>query len=138
MDLLSIEDVRDYFEALNTTEKWGARKFYCYKLDNKEEKSLGFYNKNNKAFETPIGGVENTTYRELSCSLLIHWNKNHSETEKVSKAIYERIINFYKQDIEMNNHKINFIELLSDCVDVGTDDKMVCEYVIEFKIYYSV
>lgn len=136
--MLSIFDVLNYFKELNKTYDLDIENFYCGKLDNKKQKSLGFYDLKGADFSIPIGGLQNRTYKELNISLLIHFNKDYVQTEKASYKIYELLQDLNEEkDLKINNYEINYIELLSNNEDVGTDDNGVYERVIQFKINYK-
>lgn len=137
--MLSIYDVLEYFEELNTTYSLGIDNFYCGKLDNKKLKSLGFYDLKGQAPIIPVGGIKNKTYKELNISLLIHYNKDYVQTEKISYKIYELLQNLNEEpNLKIKDFSINYIELLSSCEDVGTDDNGVYERVIQFRINYQI
>lgn len=135
--MLSIYDVLKFFKELNKTYDLDIDNFYCGKLDNKKQKSLGFYDLKGADFSVPVGGQKNRTYKELNISLLIHFNKDYVQTEQASYKIYELLQNLNEEDLTINNYKINYIELLSNNEDVGSDDNGIYERVIQFKINYK-
>ena len=58
------------------------------------------------------------------------------ETEEVANQLFEDIMNSKPEKI--GEHKVYFIGMLNnEAIDVGRDDKGICEYVIEFEIYYK-
>lgn len=68
--------------------------------------------------------------------MLIHWNKNSTETEKTAYKLYEQLEAV--SSFLLNDTKVYFIKLLqSEPISVGTDDNGIYEYVIEFDIYYE-
>lgn len=136
--MLYLKDITDFFKELNVSENWGIENFYRGKLDNKKNKSLGFYDLEHGAYIIPVGGPDLKYYDEKYISLLIHWNNNSDETEIISNKIYYKLIDLYNtKPLYINDHLITQIKLLSDNEDVGTDDKGVYERVIQFKLVYK-
>lgn len=111
--------------------------FYIGKLDNKKEKSIGIYQlERNNSSNIAIGGLDNTKIYEKSISMLIHWNKNANETEMKALEIYYKLLN--SRNFKINKFKINYIKLLvSEPIDVGTDNANVYERVIQATFYYK-
>lgn len=137
--MLSILDVLNYFEELNSSDDLGFENFYCGKLDNKKEKALGFYDlKNSNPYILPIGGISEKTVNELYVSILIHFTNDYIETEQSSYNLYNKIIELCEmKDIIINDYNICYFQLLSGNEDVGTDDNGIYERVIQFKIEYK-
>ena len=107
------------------------------KLDNKKDKSIGVYPlKRSGPPVVPIGGLKNSKYNIKSISVLIHWNKNMDETEQAAYALFRGIQR--ETYMRMGRVQIYYVDLkVPEPVSVGTDDKGVYEYVIEFDIYYE-
>lgn len=83
-----------------------------------------------------LGGIANTSYNIKKISLLIHWNNASDETEQKAIELYEKILTSHPSMI--GGYEINFIGMLTnEPIDVGRDEKGICEYVIEFEIYYK-
>ena len=131
--MLLLIDVTTWLKTLDTKFD----NYYMGFLDKKKEKSLGVYNlKTPHAPIVAIGGLENTSYNVKRVSLLVHYNKASDDTEEIAVALYEEIMTSKPTDI--GNHEVLFIGMLTnEPVDVGRDDNGVCEYVIEFEIYYK-
>lgn len=137
-ELMKVIDVLNWLQDLNNTEEWGISKFWAGKLDNKPENGLGVYSLKSSRYETPVGGPNNKSFEELYISILYHGTQYFTPTEEVSNKIYYSLINQYSNlDLNINDFEVNYIELLSDNEDVGTDDNNVYERVIEFKICYN-
>ena len=127
--MIYLSDVRDWLKTLITAEH-----YYIGKLDSKQDKSIGVYQRKNPA--PPIKAIgQSSSYEIKPLSILIHWNKNANETERTALKLYRQLgaVTF----LELNDTHVQFISLLqSEPVDVGTDDSGVYERVIEFDIYY--
>ena len=131
--MLLLKDINVWLKGLDTKFE----NYYMGFLDNKKDKSLGVYNlKTPQAPIIAIGGLENTSYNVKMVSLLVHYTKASDETEEVATTLYEEIMN--SKPTVIGKHEVHFIGMLTNGpVDVGRDDSGVCEYVIEFEIYYK-
>ena len=160
MKLLQLSDIRDWLKQLDSKtvrevhnmsvkevnnllvrqlalkECIIADHFYIGKLDNKKDKSIGVYQLRNDNPNVALGGIDNTKTLEKSVSILIHWNNNAKETEQKALDLYYKMLNL--RNFKINNFKIDYIKLLvSEPVDVGTDEKNIYERVIEATFYYE-
>lgn len=130
--MITLAEVRDWIKTFNA-----ANNYYIGKIDNKQENSIGIYQR--KTIDGPrvaIGGRSLTSYDVKSISILIHWNKNANETEKRAQYIYNRL--FEAESVVIGGTPIKMIALLqNEPVDVGTDDNNVYERVIELDLYYE-
>ena len=128
--MITTANIRDFLKTFELAEH-----YYIGKLDNKLDKSFGVYTLRENGTQPKAIGLE-SIYAITNVSVLIHWNNNANDTEIVSRQLYEELRTI--KNIEINNHKIYMLELLTtEPVDVGTDDKGIYERVIEFKIYYE-
>lgn len=132
--MLGIGDVRDYIAGLSIADNTNV---YCGKLDDKKNKSIGVYNNNRqRPVQMAVGGLNNSSYRIKSVSILVHWNTSVRDTEKTSEQLYNMLRDM--NHITINDTKVFFTKMLVDePVDVGTDDKGIFESVIELDIYYE-
>ena len=130
--MITLAEVRDWIKTFNA-----ANNYYIGKLDNKQENSIGIYQR--KTIDGPrvvIGGRLLASYDVKSISILIHWNKNANETEKRAQYLYNRL--FEAESVVISGTPIKMIALLqNESVDVGTDDNNVYERVIELDLYYE-
>lgn len=132
--MLGIGDVRDYIAGLGIADNTNV---YCGKLDDKKNKSIGVYNNNKqRPVRMAVGGLNNSSYRIKSVSILVHWNTSVRDTEKTAEQLYNMLKDM--NHITINDTKVFFTKMLVDePVDVGTDDKGIFEMVIELDIYYE-
>ena len=130
--MITLAEVRDWIKTFNA-----ANNYYIGKIDNKQENSIGIYQR--KTIDGPrvaIGGRSLASYDVKSISILIHWNKNANETEKRAQYLYNRL--FEAESVVIGGTPIKMIALLqNESVDVGTDDNNVYERVIELDLYYE-
>ena len=122
--MLGIGDVRDYIAGLGIADN---NNVYCGKLDNKKDKSIGVYNLNRqRPPQTAVGGLNNSSYRIKSISILVHWNTSVRDTEKAAEQLYNMLRDTNNKII--NDTKLLFTKMQVDGpVDVGTDDKGIFE-----------
>lgn len=132
--MLGIGDVRDYIAGLGIVAN---DHVYCGKLDDKLDKSIGVYNlKREGTARTAVGGVENSSYRIKSISILIHWNRSVKDTEKASEELFNMLRD--TKNVTINETKIKFIDMkCPEPIPVDTDEKGIFEFVIELDIYYE-
>ena len=132
--MLGIGDVRDYIAGLGIADNTNV---YCGKLDDKKNKSIGVYNNNKqRSVQMAVGGLNNSSYRIKSVSILVHWNTSVRDTEKTAEQLYNMLRDM--NHITINDTKVFFTKMLVDePVDVGTDDNGIFECVIEVDIYYE-
>ena len=130
--MITLAEVRDWIKTFNA-----ANNYYIGKIDNKQENSIGIYQR--KTIDGPrvaIGGRTLASYDVKSISILIHWNKNANETEKRAQYLYNRL--FEAESVVIGGTPIKMIALLqNESVDVGTDDNNVYERVIELDLSYE-
>lgn len=130
--MITLAEVRDWIKTFNA-----ANNYYIGKIDNKQENSIGIYQR--KTIDGPrvaIGGRTLASYDVKSISILIHWNKNANETEKRAQYLYNRL--FEAELVVIGGIPVKMIALLqNEPVDVGTDDNNVYERVIELDLYYK-
>ena len=130
--MITLAEVRDWIKTFNA-----ANNYYIGKIDNKQENSIGIYQR--KTIDGPrvaIGGRSLASYDVKSISILIHWNKNANETEKRAQYLYNRL--FEAESVVIGGTPIKMIALLqNEPVDVETDDNNVYERVIELDLYYE-
>lgn len=129
--MLFLSDIRDYIESLQIADH-----NYIGKLDNKQDRSIGVYQRNTNQNAVAVGGLKNKKYGVKSVSILIHWNKNARETEENAYAIYEKMRDI--RNVTMNDTLVYYaMPQTPEPVDVGTDEKGVYERVIWLDIYYQ-
>ncbi|MFV0382324.1 MAG: minor capsid protein [Breznakia sp.] len=131
--MLTLDTIREWLETLDVKFD----NYYIGKLDNKKDKSLGVYQLDSQ--NTPhlaLGGKANTKYKTKAISLLIHWNKNHHDTEIKAVDLYEALE--YRTNFTIGSINIYYIEILvNEPIDVHADDKGVYERVIQLILHYE-
>ena len=132
--MLMLKDIRSWIAGLGVAAD---NNVYIGKLDNKRQKSIGVYSRPTSGPPNiALGGISCTTYAIKPVSLLIHWNKSKSDTEKSADEIFEKLRGITSLDI--GDTHINYLRLMvPEPQDVGTDDNGVYEYVIWLDLIYE-
>lgn len=113
----------------------GTENVYAGNIDSNIDKCIGVYNgRKSGTHRICLGGEEQTKTREKNISILIHWTENPSETEVNAFRILGVLANIRNYEYDGG---ILRLMLLNDPISVGKDDRGICEYVIEGKIYYE-
>lgn len=131
--MITLKDVLEWMKTLDTKFEH----YYMGTLDSKKEHSLGIYNlkRSNKPM-IALGGLECTKTSVKQVSLLIHWDKTSDSTEERAIKLYEELLTSHSEKI--GEHKVYFVGMLTnEPIDVGRDEQGICEYVIEFEIYFK-
>lgn len=125
-----LSEVRDWLKTFEVADS-----YYVGKMDSKPDKALGIYQRQNSyAPIVALGGL--STYKIKPVSLLLHWTKNATETERQANNLYEKLRT--QKNIKIGDTQVYFVNLLqSEPIDVHTDDNGVYERVIEFDIYFE-
>lgn len=128
--MIYLADVREWIKKLKSADYYSVGK-----IDGTKDKVIGIYQR--KSPGTPTRAIgQLSTYEIKPISLLIHWNKNATETEKAAYELYKQLEAV--SSLNLNNTRVQFIRLLqSEPVDVGTDESGIYERVIEFDLCYE-
>ena len=110
-----ISEVKDLIKSLNIID---GMNYYCGILDNKKQKSLGFYKEDSGNNQLDFQGHK-LHIKMKQIQILVHWNKNYDETEKAAKTIYDALQNLSDTIItnvgyEFKDYKIYGLELIDD------------------------
>lgn len=128
---MTLADVKEWLKTFDVAEH-----YYCGRLDNKHEHSLGVYSR--QAVTGPvmaIGGLENSSYDIRGISLLLHWNRNSAETETAARTLWDHLREI--SGVDTGHGYIQYLRLtVPEPIAVGTDENGVFEYVINFDLYY--
>ena len=127
MTLLEIAEMISFL--LNTEN------VYAGNIDSNIDQSIGVYSgRKSGIHKVCLGGEEQTKTKEKDISILIHWSENPSDTEINTFRILDVLTKV--RNYEYDGGVLRFM-LLNDPISVGRDNRGICEYVIEGKIYYE-
>ncbi|MFR8559637.1 MAG: minor capsid protein [Acutalibacteraceae bacterium] len=125
-----LADIRDWIKTL-----FQADFYYVGKLDAKKEKSIGVYQLK-RMIPPNVAYSRLETYERKGVTLLVHWNKNATETETAAFMLYEKLRAV--DSLRLNETRVLYLELLkSEPVNIGSDENGVHECVIDLILYYE-
>lgn len=132
--MLKLKEIRQFVSGLGIAPDSNV---YMGKLDNKEPRSIGVYNKPGEGPPvTALGGYENASYGTKKISLLVHWNRSVTESEEAAYALFEKLKTEESQ--MLGDTRLLYILLqVPEPVDIGTDADGVYEYVIWADFIYE-
>ena len=126
---MTLIDVLDFLE-----EKVDCPNWYAGKRSDTAEKSITVYPTDGVAPVLPLGGVDRGSYATKAFSVFVHWGKNVTAAEVKAQEIYDCL--FGQTGTIGGKEVIKFDMRTAEPVGIGTDDKGIFEYVINFVIYY--
>ena len=129
--MMLLSDVRDFLKELNIADN-----YYIGKLDTKQERSIGVYQRQGGIARVAIGGLSCTSYDIKRVSILDHWSQNAKETEEKALELFNKLIE--TEGVQMGDSKVYFIAMqVPEPIDVGLDDSGIYERVIQMDIYHE-
>lgn len=128
--MMTLKQVKDWLKTNVIADVW---KIGTY--DNSKDKTICVRNLTSNRSKLAIGGLENTSIAVKGISVVVHWNKNPDETERVAQSIYAL---FYGQKPTIGSYQVIKCDMRSDePISVGTDGDGIYEYVIETWLTYE-
>lgn len=128
--MMTLKEVAQWLETRVTADVW---KIGTY--DNSNLKTICIRNLTSNRGRLAIGGLDNTSTAVKGISIVVHWNKNPDETERVAQSIHAL---FYGGQPLISGYQAVMCDMRSDePISVGTDDNGIYEYVIETWITYK-
>ena len=125
--MLKLPEIRQWIAGLGIAVD---ERVYIGKLDNKQERAIGVYERKGSGPPvTALGGLSCTSCGVRRISLLIHWTRSKTETESAAWGLFEKLRDVTSLTIG-ETFVCGLILQVPEPVDVGTDDNGVYEYVI--------
>lgn len=109
-------------------------------IDKKAPKSVGIFlgSDTRSNGNLAIGGIECTVVRLLPININIRWTENQKLCDDEAIKIYDALLT-ETENFMVNDIKIAHIQLLDGCpIQLGRDDKNICEAVIRANFYYYI
>lgn len=126
---MTLEEVKDWLESVVQSPKW-----YIGKISGNDKQCIGIYPTQGPTRPVPVGGLKNQTYGTKGVSILVHWGNNAGKAEAKAQEIYDLL---YGQTAVIAGQPVVLFDMRTDApVSVGTDERGVYEYVINFVIYF--
>ena len=117
--MMTLKDVKDWLKTQVSADVW----------------KIGTYDVSKDKTVLAVGGLQNTTTAVKGISIVVHWNKNPDETERVAQSIHAL---FYGQQPKIGDYRVIKCDMRSDePISVGTDTNGIYEYVIETWLTYE-
>lgn len=128
---MDLADVRDWLRSLDAIDAT----WTIGRVDDSREKRAAVYQRTDYGPATvAIGGEQATKTRVKHVSVLVHWTKNHRETEAAAQALYDAL----RYNPGVSALGIKYIELLMpEPADVGSNDIGIFERVIWMNLHYE-
>lgn len=126
---MNITQVKDFIKQYIQAEH-----FYSGSLRSSKEKSIAVIN--TRAYTNPIAIGSLASYTSKGIVILVHWNKNITDSE--SKAI--EIYNFFalQKEVSINNKRVIMYKMIDpEPIYLGADDSGIYEYAIYIEIIYE-
>ncbi len=115
--------------------KLGTEEIYAGNIDANQQRCIGVYNAKSAGLKKIcLGGKACTKTLEKKISILIHWTDDPSQAERKAQAVSAALSEL--RNCECGDYILKFVQS-NDPVDVGRDERGICEYVIECRIYYE-
>lgn len=131
--MLGLADIRTWLSSLDIIPAtWTIGRYEAEK-----EKRACVYQRQSYGEPTvALGGAEATKTLFKSVQVLIHWNKNHRETEEAALALY-RALQFNPRPT-IAGHRVTYLDLrLPEPVDLGSDTNGIFERAVWLDIYFE-
>ncbi|MCQ4833049.1 minor capsid protein [Hungatella sp. SL.1.14] len=126
---MTLEEVKDWLKTVVESPKW-----YVGKINGNDKQCIGVYLTQGPVRPVPIGGLANRTYDTRAVSILVHWGNDAVQAEAKAQELYDAL---YGQTATIAGCPAVMFDMRTDApVGVGTDEKGIYEYVINFVIYY--
>ena len=128
--MMTLKDVKDWLSEQVTADVW---KIGVY--DASKGKIICVRNLTSNRGMLAVGGLQNTSTAVKGISIVVHWNKNPDETERVAQSIHAL---FYGKQPVIGDYRAIKCDMRSDePISVGTDTNGIYEYVIETWLTYE-
>lgn len=125
--MLTVGQFKDALSSNNPTIK------FFNGCISKNEKCVGVYARGNSTPPTSVGCKP--SYGVLPITMLVHWGENSDECETVANSLYEQIEDGIPT---IGNTRVIQIQLVdSTPVNIGRDDKNMCEMTIRLNVIYE-
>ncbi len=127
---MTLLDIADMFAL-----KLGIEEVYAGDIDANQTQCIGVYNaKNAQPERICLGGRACTKTFDKKISILIHWTDEPSRAEQQAQDVFDMLLAL--RNCECGNCMLKFVQA-DKPVWVGRDERGICEYVIECRIYYE-
>ncbi len=128
--MIGLADIRDWLEAAYTAAQWSIGRYDA----NKTQRACVYQRPDYSDATVAIGGETKTLVKHIS--VILHWNKNHRETEEAAAALFALMENNPRPAIGAG--QVSYLDLLMpEAADMGADDNGIFERCIWLDIYFE-
>lgn len=131
--MIGLADIRDWLRGLGAVEAtWSIGR-----LDAREERRCCVYQRADYGpAQVAIGGRPCTRTLVKRASVLVHWSRNHRETEEAALALEDALR--CNPPAEIGGAGVSYVALmLPEPIDLGSDDNGIFERAIWLDIHYQ-
>lgn len=129
--MLGLADVRDWLDSLGAIDAtWTIGRFEA----DKTQRACVYQREAYGAAQVALSKATRTYVK--SVSVLVHWNRNHRETEEAAQALYDALT--LNPRSQIGEDTASYIDLqLPEPVDLGSDEHGIFERAIWLDVYYE-
>lgn len=131
--MIGLADIRDHLKALGAVDAtWTIGRYEA----EKERRCCVYQRVDYGDAQAALGGAEATKTIVKHVQVLVHWNRNHKETEQAAQALYNALR--FNPRAEVGGDRVTYMDLmLPEPVDLGSDDNGIFERTIWLDVYYE-
>lgn len=131
--MIGLADVRDWLSGLGAVDAtWTIGRFESDQM----QRACVYQRPDYSGATVALGGSGATKTLVKRVQVLLHWNRNHRETEEAAQALYEALR--FNPRAEIGGATASYVDLqLPEAVDLGSDPNGIFERTIWLDIYYE-
>lgn len=131
--MIGLADIRDYLKTVALTDAtWTIGRFEAEKTN----RVCVYQRPEYSPATVALSGSESTKTLVKYVQVLVHWNKNHKETELAALSLYNALR--YNPRPTIGGRKVSYLDLqLPEPVDLGSDENGIFERVLWLDIYFE-
>lgn len=131
--MIGLAAVRDWLKGLGAIEAdWTIGRYEA----EKERRVCVYQRPDYSDQQAAIGGRDATKTVCKHVQVLVHWNRNHRQTEEAAQALYERLR--FNPRATVGGAAVGYVDLtLPEPADLGSDENGIFERSIWLDIYYE-
>lgn len=131
--MIGLAEIRDWLKAVGAIDAtWTIGRYEA----EKEKRACVYQRTDYSPATVALGGADSTKTQVKHVQVLVHWNKNHKETELAALALYKALQ--FNPRPTIGDATASYIDLqLPEPVDVGSDDNGIFERVLWLDIYFE-
>lgn len=131
--MMGLADVRDWLRGLGAIDAtWTIGRY-----EKEKERRACVYQRTDYADAmVALGGRDATVTERKRVQVLVHWNRNHRETEEAAQALYDALR--WNPRPTIGGAQATYIDLVqNEPIDLGSDQDGIFDRSIWVDIYYE-